>query len=105
MSWRFVTRDRLISLFTPIALLALWEFGARVGWIDTRFFSSPALIGRQFLVLSQSGEIWSNTAISLQRLGIGNLDAVDELHHQHAPPISGQRRQSRHQIGQAKSRQ
>lgn len=55
MAARVISHDWLISIFTPIGLLALWEIGARLGWIDTRFFSSPALIARQFLVLSQSG--------------------------------------------------
>lgn len=73
MAARVISHDRLISIFTPIGLLALWEIGARLGWIDTRFFSSPALIARQFIVLSQSGEIWQNTGVSLQRLGIGFL--------------------------------
>lgn len=64
-------RDKLISILTPVALLALWEIGARLGSVDTRFFSSPTLIAHQFVVLSRSGEIWLNIGVSLQRLGIG----------------------------------
>lgn len=70
---RFMARDKLISILTPIALLALWEIGARLGVVDTRFFSSPTLIAQQFVVLSRSGEIWLNIGVSLQRLGIGSL--------------------------------
>ncbi len=73
MALRFLTRDRLISILTPIVLLGLWEIGARLGLIDTRFFSSPTLIARQFVVLSRSGEIWLNIGVSLRRLGIGFL--------------------------------
>jgi ABC-type nitrate/sulfonate/bicarbonate transport system permease component len=65
------SRDKLISILTPVALLALWEIGARLGFVDTRFFSSPTLIAHQFVVLSRSGEIWLNIGVSLQRLGIG----------------------------------
>lgn len=73
MGLRFLTRDRLIGILTPIVLLGLWEIGARLGLIDTRFFSSPTLIARQFVVLSRSGEIWLNIGVSLRRLGIGFL--------------------------------
>jgi len=73
MAARFVDRDKLISILTPIILLGLWELGARAGLVDTRFFSSPALIARRFMVLSASGEIWLNIGVSLRRLGIGFL--------------------------------
>jgi NitT/TauT family transport system permease protein len=73
MAARFIDRDKLISILTPIILLGLWELGARAGLVDTRFFSSPALIARRFMVLSASGEIWLNIGVSLRRLGIGFL--------------------------------
>jgi ABC-type nitrate/sulfonate/bicarbonate transport system permease component len=73
MAVRFIDRDKLISILTPIILLGLWELGARAGLVDTRFFSSPALIARRFMVLSASGEIWLNIGVSLRRLGIGFL--------------------------------
>jgi len=70
---RFMSRDRLISVLTPIALLALWEIGARLGFIDTRFFSSPSLIFHRFLLLSGSGVIWLTIGVSLERLFWGFL--------------------------------
>lgn len=73
MLMRFMSRDKLISILTPITLLAFWEIGARLGIVDTRFFSAPSLIAHRFLLLSRSGEIWLNIGISLQRLGIGFL--------------------------------
>jgi len=71
MAVRFISYEKLISILTPILLLGLWEIGARTGFVDTRFFSSPGLIAHQFLVLSRTGEIWQNIGVSLQRLGIG----------------------------------
>jgi ABC-type nitrate/sulfonate/bicarbonate transport system permease component len=73
MAARFFDRDKFISILTPIILLGLWELGAHAGLVDTRFFSSPALIARRFMVLSASGEIWLNIGVSLRRLGIGFL--------------------------------
>lgn len=73
MAARFISRDKLISILTPIVLLALWEIGARLGFIDTRFFSSPALIAERFLVMSKSGSIWVNIGVSLERLFWGFL--------------------------------
>ncbi len=73
---RIFSRDNLISILTPIALLGLWQLGVRLGFIDTRFFSSPILIAQRFLDLSNSGTIWVNTAISLERLFWGFLVGV-----------------------------
>jgi NitT/TauT family transport system permease protein len=66
-------RDKLISLLTPVILLALWEAAAQLGWIDTRFFSSPSSIFQQLWELAQSGELWADTSISLERLFWGFL--------------------------------
>lgn len=76
MMLRFMTRDRLISIATPIALLLLWELGARVGLVDTRFFSSPALIAERFVALSNDGSIWVNLWVSLTRLFWGFIVGV-----------------------------
>ncbi len=61
-------RDIAMNLASPIALLAVWEISARLGWIDTRFFPAPTAIGLRFWLLVRSGELQSNLWISLQRL-------------------------------------
>lgn len=76
MMLRFLTRDRLIGIATPIALLLLWELGARVGLVDTRFFSSPTLIAERFVTLSNDGSIWVNLWVSLTRLFWGFIVGV-----------------------------
>jgi ABC-type nitrate/sulfonate/bicarbonate transport system permease component len=65
--------DRVISLATPILLLLAWEICAYLGWIDVRFFPAPSSIAQQFLTLSQTGELWINIWVSLQRLFWGCL--------------------------------
>jgi len=67
------TKERLISVFSPLALLLLWELSARAGLIDTRFFPAPSSVAAKLLELTQSGELWINLSASLQRLFWGSL--------------------------------
>ncbi len=66
-------RDRLISVVSPILLLALWEACARAGVFDVRFFPAPTTILTTLLHLAGSGELWTHTWASLQRLFWGFL--------------------------------
>lgn len=61
-------RDRLISIFSPFALLALWEYCAYMGFIDTRFFPAPSRIFGTLVKVIENGVLWTNTWASLQRL-------------------------------------
>ena len=63
--------ERFLSVISPIMLLLLWQFGAAVGWIDTRFFPSPAAIFEEAYAMILSGELWMHFSISLQRIVIG----------------------------------
>jgi ABC-type nitrate/sulfonate/bicarbonate transport system permease component len=71
------TVERLLSVLSPILLLALWEVLAQVHIIDTRFFPAPSSI---FAVLFQmlqpsqqfpASELWQNLSISLVRIALG----------------------------------
>jgi NitT/TauT family transport system permease protein len=64
---------RTLSVLSPLSLLLLWEFLARIHAIDTRLLSSPSLILQSFGPLAASGELLFNTAISVQRVIIGFL--------------------------------
>ena len=70
---------RLLSVLSPLLLLALWEFFARVGTIDTRFFPAPSTIFETFVQMLRptaqfpQGELWANLSASLQRIVIGFL--------------------------------
>lgn len=67
------TRDRLVGIASPLALLLLWELSARTGAIDTRFFPAPTSIVKQAADLTASGELWGHLSASLQRLLWGSL--------------------------------
>jgi ABC-type nitrate/sulfonate/bicarbonate transport system permease component len=73
MSMNDKTRDRLLGLASPVALLLLWEISARAGGIDVRFFPAPSGIVRQAVALAGSGELWGHVSASLQRLLWGTL--------------------------------
>jgi NitT/TauT family transport system permease protein len=64
-------RDRALSILSPIVLLAIWEAGAVVGLVDTRFFPAPTKIFAALWELVRSGEMLGHVAISLQRILVG----------------------------------
>ncbi|RXZ33673.1 ABC transporter permease [Oxalobacteraceae bacterium CAVE-383] len=61
-------RDRLISIFSPIALLVIWEILVRVGLLDARFFPAPSSVFETLVQLVEDGSLWANTWATLQRL-------------------------------------
>ena len=65
------TVNRIISVLTPVVLLALWEMAARLGWIDVRFFSSPEKIFIELWQMAESGELWRHTWVSMVRILVG----------------------------------
>ena len=45
-----------------VGLIALWEVGARLGWIDPFYFSSPSEIWRTAVIKWREGELWRDIA-------------------------------------------
>jgi ABC-type nitrate/sulfonate/bicarbonate transport system permease component len=71
------TLERILSVLSPVLLLAVWEIAAALGIVDTRFFPAPSTIfGAAWQMLQPSrqypsGELWTNMSISLVRIGVG----------------------------------
>lgn len=63
--------ERLLSILSPIVLLAIWELACRVGWLDTRFFPAPTAVFREFLNMILNGELAKDVGISLSRILVG----------------------------------
>lgn len=63
--------ERLLSVLSPIILLAIWELAAALGGIDTRFFPAPSEVFVAAWSMLQSGELWDNIWISLVRIAVG----------------------------------
>jgi ABC-type nitrate/sulfonate/bicarbonate transport system permease component len=61
-------RDRLLGTLSPILLLLGWEIATRTGLLDARYFPAPSTVFGVLVKLVESGELWTNTWSSLQRL-------------------------------------
>ena len=53
------------------SFIALWEIGARAGWLDPLFASSPALIVEKLVQMIMDGSIWPHVIASAQIAGLG----------------------------------
>jgi NitT/TauT family transport system permease protein len=60
-----------LSIASPVALLLLWEFVVRIKLLDPLFFPAPSSIVETFYAFAKSGELVSNSWITLQRIVIG----------------------------------
>jgi NitT/TauT family transport system permease protein len=67
------TRERILAVASPLALLLVWEFAARFGFIDVRFFPAPSSVIKVMIEMLRSGELINHTAVSLRRLALGTL--------------------------------
>ena len=56
------SRERLLYLISPIALLLVWEILLRLGFGDRRFIPAPSDIAVRFWQLSLNGELLAHTA-------------------------------------------
>jgi ABC-type nitrate/sulfonate/bicarbonate transport system permease component len=66
-------RERLLGIASPVVLLAVWEIAARLHFIDTRFFPAPSSVIAVLIDMLRSGELITNTLVSLRRLALGAL--------------------------------
>ncbi len=66
-------QERMVSLFSPLILLVIWEVLVRMGVLDHRFFSMPSVIAGFFWNMVISGELLTHINASLGRIGIGFL--------------------------------
>jgi ABC-type nitrate/sulfonate/bicarbonate transport system ATPase subunit/ABC-type nitrate/sulfonate/bicarbonate transport system permease component len=67
------SRDRLLNVVSPLALLLVWELCARFHFIDTRFFPAPSSVIATLIDMLRTGELVTHTAISMQRLAYGTI--------------------------------
>ena len=64
-------RDLLLSILTPVLLLAVWEAASRSGALDARLFTPPTLIAQQAWTMAASGELWQHASATIARLLTG----------------------------------
>ncbi|KIL49083.1 ABC transporter permease [Jeotgalibacillus campisalis] len=66
----------ILTIFSPVCLLLIWEFLSQSGLIDARFFPPPTSIVSTFFTLLISGELFAHINISLFRIFLGFLLGV-----------------------------
>ena len=65
------TRERLLYLISPIALLVVWQVLLMAGIGDRRFIPAPSDIAERFVNLAGSGELEWHIAVTLYRVFAG----------------------------------
>ena len=65
------TRERLLYLISPIALLVIWQLLLMAGIGDRRFIPAPSDIAQRFVTLAGSGELEWHVAVTLYRVFAG----------------------------------
>ena len=68
-----MSRNRGLSLLSPLLLLASWELAVHVGWLNRVFFPPPSEVFVALGKLIASGSIFQDSGISLMRVGLGFL--------------------------------
>ncbi|HWK94515.1 MAG TPA: ABC transporter permease [Pseudolabrys sp.] len=65
------TKERVVSILSPIVLLSVWQLLSSTGILDGRFVPSPVSIARVGFDMAQSGELAQHLKASFVRLGAG----------------------------------
>lgn len=65
------TRERLLYLISPIALLAIWQLLLMLGFGDRRFIPTPSDIAVRFAAMAMSGDLALNVGVTLYRVFAG----------------------------------
>lgn len=68
---RAISRQILLGLSFPLALLALWSLGAAQGWVPPQILPAPAVVWQSFLDLCADGSLAAHTKASLIRVAEG----------------------------------
>jgi NitT/TauT family transport system permease protein len=65
------TKERLLAIVSPVALLVVWQAMSWLEVLDARFVPSPITISESGWELIRTGELWEHLGVSLWRLGAG----------------------------------
>jgi NitT/TauT family transport system permease protein len=66
-------REILVSVLSPLAVLAAWELLVRARLLDARFFPAPTSIVGTFAAVVRSGDLWTDLSATLTRIALGYL--------------------------------
>jgi NitT/TauT family transport system permease protein len=54
-----------------VGIIALWEIGARAGWIDGFFWSQPSAIWKTFIIFFTEGDAWTDISFTFRSTILG----------------------------------
>ena len=61
----------VLGLLVPAALAALWWLTAAEGWLPDQLLPAPGLVVETLIETAESGDLWADILISLERVGEG----------------------------------
>jgi ABC-type nitrate/sulfonate/bicarbonate transport system permease component len=70
------SRERLLYLISPLALIAIWQLLLMLGIGDRRFIPAPSDIAQRFVKLAASGELAWHVGVTLYRVCAGFIIGV-----------------------------
>lgn len=73
------TRDRLLSIGFPLALLILWEMTVRLQWLDGRFFPAPTTVFVALWELTVKGELLGKFWLLPGLIAAGDLSGIRKV--------------------------
>jgi NitT/TauT family transport system permease protein len=56
-----------------VGVVALWEIGARAGWIDAFFWSQPSKIAETMVIFFTQGDAWTDISFTFRSTILGFL--------------------------------
>ncbi len=56
-----------------VGALALWEIGARMGWVDAFFWSQPSAIAKTMVIFFTTGDAWTDISFTFRSTIFGFL--------------------------------
>ena len=68
---RAANKERALTILSPLAVVALWQFASDMGWTNQRYVPSPLAIAQAGWDLALSGRLAIDIGASLRRLVIG----------------------------------
>ncbi len=68
-----MSRNRWLSLLSPVLLIALWELAVQAGWFDRRFIAPPSEVFETLRKMVEDGSLFRNVGASLSRILWGFL--------------------------------
>lgn len=67
----YLSRYNCRKICSPIVILLIWEFVARIGWVPDWFLPAPTLVLQTLWEIILSGVLFEHTCASMQRAVVG----------------------------------